>query len=632
MSEKASAPKADALLKQAMARLQAREFHAAAPLFQRAIALGSDTPEIRNNLGQALRFSGDSAGAEAAFREALRQRPAYVRAAANLAALLLPKRTDAATEVFAAALAAGAGEALHRAAAQLWKDAARPDQALHHLEAVLKTSPDDALLWSELGTTLMGLGCPSAAIPHLAQVAAALPERADAKVNYGLALQQSGDIGAAMAVQRSAIEQDPLCRPAWQNLLLGLNYMPGITAEEVAAAHRAYAVRFARPAPAPFANTPDPDRRLRIGMLSGDFRQHPVGYFLEAAIAQHQRAGFHLTAYDVGKRADATTARLRGLFDQWNALGSLDDAAIAAHIRADAIDILVDLTGHTEASRIGVMEYRPAPVQVSWIGYANTNGVAAMDWIIADAVVLPPEDEALYSEKPLRLPGCYLCLTPPQEAVAPSPPPMLHQGHVTFGCFNNLAKINDEVLAAWAAILARLPDARLLLKTSVLGEAATAQKLRARFAVLGGDTLRLDLEGHSPRKGYFARYGTVDFMLDPFPFPGGTTTAEAIHAGVPSLTRRGRGGMISRNGETLLSAVGLTDWIAADTQDYIEKAVAFAQDGQKLAALRARLSLGPLADAATYARGLEAGWRRIWRAWCQEQAKAGAISSAAEKV
>jgi predicted O-linked N-acetylglucosamine transferase (SPINDLY family) len=452
----------------------------------------------------------------------------------------------------------------------------------------------------------------------LAQVAAALPERADAKVNYGLALQQSGDIGAAMAVQRRAIEQDPLCRPAWQNLLLGLNYMPGITAEEVAAAHRAYAARFARPAPAPFANTPDPDRRLRIGMLSGDFRQHPVGYFLEAAIAQHQRAGFHLTAYDVGKRADATTARLRGLFDQWNALGSLDDAAIAAHIRADAIDILVDLTGHTEASRIGVMEYRPAPVQVSWIGYANTNGVAAMDWIIADAVVLPPEDESLYSEKPLRLPGCYLCLTPPQEAVAPSPPPMLRQGHVTFGCFNNLAKINDEVLAAWAAILARLPDARLLLKTSVLGEAATAQKLRARFAVLGGDTLRLDLEGHSPRKGYFARYGTVDFMLDPFPFPGGTTTAEAIHAGVPSLTRRGRGGMISRNGETLLSAVGLTDWIAADTQDYIEKAVAFAQDGQKLAALRARLSLGPLADAATYARGLEAGWRRIWRAWCQE--------------
>jgi predicted O-linked N-acetylglucosamine transferase (SPINDLY family) len=176
----------------------------------------------------------------------------------------------------------------------------------------------------------------------------------------------------------------------------------------VAATHRAYAQRFARPAPAPFANTPDPDRRLRIGMLSGDFRQHPVGYFLEAAIAQHQRAGFHLTAYDVGKRADATTARLRGLFDHWHSLGSLDDAAIVAQLRADGIDILVDLTGHTETSCIGVMEYRPAPVQVSWIGYANTNGVAAMDWIIADDVVLPPEDEALYIEKPLRLPGCYL--------------------------------------------------------------------------------------------------------------------------------------------------------------------------------------------------------------------------------
>jgi predicted O-linked N-acetylglucosamine transferase (SPINDLY family) len=401
--------------------------------------------------------------------------------------------------------------------------------------------------------------------------------------------------------------------------LLGLNYMPGITAEEVAAAHRAYAARFARPAPAMFANTPDPDRRLRIGMLSGDFRQHPVGYFLEAAIAAHQRAGFHLSAYDAGKRADATTARLRGVFDAWRPVGALEDAAIVAQIRADGIDILVDLTGHTEASRIGVMEYRPAPVQVSWIGYANTNGVAAMDWIIADAVVLPPEDEALYIEKPLRLPGCYLCYTAPKQAVASSPPPMLRQGHVTFGCFNNLAKINDEVLSAWAAILTRLPDARLLLKTAVLREAATAQELRARFVAVGGDVTRLDLEGHSPRADYFARYATVDFMLDPFPFPGGTTTVEAIHAGVPTLTRRGRGGMISRNGETLLSAVGLKDWIAADTADYIGKAVAFAKDGQGLATIRARLSLGPLGDAATYARGLEAGWRLIWRDWCARQ-------------
>lgn len=193
---------------------------------------------------------------------------------------------------------------------------------------------------------------------------------------------------------------------------------------------------------------------------------------------------------------------------------------------------------------------------------------------------------------------------------------MLRQGHVTLGCFNNLAKINDEVLAAWAAILNGLPDARLLLKTAVLREAATAEKLRARFAAAGGDVARLDLEGHSPRADYFARYAVVDFMLDPFPFPGGTTTAEAIHAGVPTLTQRGRGGMISRNGETLLSTVGLADWIASDTANYIEKSVAFAQDAAGLAAILARLSLGPLGDAGAYARGLEAAWRRIWRDWC----------------
>ncbi|MCA3361065.1 MAG: tetratricopeptide repeat protein [Roseomonas sp.] len=629
MSAASATPDRGTLLDQAMARLQARDFRAAATLFNRAITLGRDAPEIRNNLGNALRHAGDKAGAEAAFREALSQRPAYVRAVVNLVEMLLPARADAAAEIIAAALAAGAGEALHRSVARVWRDAGRPDRAIVHLQALLETAPGDTLMRSELGTTLMGLGQPSAAIPHLARVAAEMPDRADAKVNYGLALQQSGDIGAAMAVQRRAIAQDPLCRPAWQNLLLGLNYMPGITAEEVAAAHRAYAARFARPAPAPFANTPDTERRLRIGMLSGDFRQHPVGYFLEAAIAQHRHAGFHFTAYDVGKRADATTARLRGVFDAWRTVGALEDEAIVAQIRADAIDILVDLTGHTEASRIGVMEYRPAPVQVSWIGYANTNGVAAMDWIIADDVVLPTEDEPLYIEKPLRLPGCYLCYTAPRRPAAPSPPPMLRQGHVTFGCFNNLAKINDEVLTAWARILSRLPDARLLLKTAVLGEAATAQKLRARFIAVGGDAARLDLEGHSPRADYFARYATVDFMLDPFPFPGGTTTAEAILAGVPTLTRRGRGGMISRNGETLLSAVGLQDWIAADTDAYIEKAVTFARDAGALAALRAQLSPGPLIDAATYARGLEAGWRFIWRDWCARQ---GAISPKAEKV
>lgn len=619
MSASAAMSDAGAALDQAMARLTARDYRAAATLFDRAIALGRDAPELRNNLGNALRHVGDTPGAEAAFREALRQRPGYVRAAVNLVALLLPKRADAAAEVIAAALAAGAGADLHRAVARLWRDVGRMDRAIFHLQALLEKAPDDTITRSELGTLLMGMAQPSAAIPHLARVAAEMPDRADAKVNYGLALQQSGDIAAAMAVQRRAIAQDPLCRPAWQNLLLGMNYMPGLMAGDVAAAHRAYAARFARPAPALFANVPYPDRRLRIGMLSGDFRQHPVGYFLEAAITGHQRAGFHLTAYDVGKRADATTARLRGIFDGWRSLGALEDEAIVAQIRADGIDILVDLTGHTETSRIGVMEYRPAPVQVSWIGYANTNGVAAIDWIIADATVLPPEDEALYIEKPLRLPGCYLCYTPPREAVAPSPPPMMRQGHVTFGCFNNLAKINDEVLAAWAAILKRLPKARLLLKTAVLREAATAQKLRARFAEAGGDIARLDLEGHSPRADYFARYATVDFMLDPFPFPGGTTTAEAIHAGVPTLTQRGRGGMISRNGETLLNAVGLQDWIAVDTADYIEKAVAFARDGERLAALRARLCLGPLADAAAYARGLEAAWRHIWRDWCARQ-------------
>jgi predicted O-linked N-acetylglucosamine transferase (SPINDLY family) len=295
------------------------------------------------------------------------------------------------------------------------------------------------------------------------------------------------------------------------------------------------------------------------------------------------------------------------------------DAAVAPRMRADGIDILVDLSGHTQGTRLGVLEHRAAPVQASWIGYANTTGSRAVDWLIADAVSVPPGEEALCTERVLRLPGCYLCITPPAFAVARSRLPMLARGHATFGCFNAPMKANDGVLAAWVRILAAVPDARLLLKSRALEDAGTARALRARFAAAGGDLARLEIEGHSPRPIYFARYAEVDMMLDPFPFPGGTTTAEAILAGVPTLTLRGRGGMMSRNGETLLTAAGLADWIAQDVNDYVAQAVRRVRDPAALAAVRAGIDARPLADGAGMARRLEAAWRAMWRDWCARQ-------------
>lgn len=608
---------ATALAEAATARQQAGEAQAAAELWRRAIAAGRAEPEAHNNLGVACRDGGDAQGAAAAFRAALALRPGYARAAHNLAALLARQGDPAgAAAILEAAFAAGADPSLRVAAGRAWAQAARPDRAVPLLEAAQAAAPADPLLRSSLGEALMALGRPHAAVPHLAAVAHALPDRAEARVNHGLALLQCGRAAEAVAVQRAAIAQDPACRPAWHNLLLALNYLPGVTAVEVAADHRAHAAAFP-PLPAPpFAAAPDPDRRLRVGFLSGDFRAHPVGYFLEAAIAAHDRRGFDLVAYANQAGGDATTVRFRALFDGWRRVQGMADAAVAAQVRADGIDILVELSGHTQGTRLSVLEHRAAPVQASWIGYANTTGSRAVDWIIADALSLPPGEEALYTERVHRLPGCYLCITPPPFALHRGPPPMLARGHATLGCFNAPMKMNDDVLAAWARILAALPEARLLLKSRALEDAGTAAAIRARFAQAGGDAARLGIEGHSPRPAYFARYAEVDIMLDPFPFPGGTTTAEAILAGVPTLTLRGRGGMMSRNGETLLTAAGLADWIAADVEDYVAQAVRRARDPRALAAARAGIDATALTDGAGMARRLEAAWRAMWRDWC----------------
>jgi predicted O-linked N-acetylglucosamine transferase (SPINDLY family) len=627
---------AAALARQAAARQQAGDAVAAAALWRQAIAAGFDTAEARNNLGVACRDLGDARGAASAFRAALRARPGYGRAAANLAALLRAGGDPAAgARVLEAALAAGAdaapaagadaaraaspGASLRGEAAQLFREAGRPDLALPHARALAKAAPQDPLAVSGLGETLLGMGRPHDALPHLAAVAAALPDRADAKVNHGLALLQSGRAAAAAAVQRAAIAQDPACRPAWHNLLLALNYVPEASAAEVAAAHRAYGAAFPpRPAP-PFANPADPGRRLRVGFLSGDLRAHPVGYFLEATLAAHPRGDVTLHAYASQGGGDAATARLRGLFDGWRQVQGLPDAAVAAAIRADAIDILVDLSGHTQGTRLPVLEHRAAPVQASWIGYANSTGSAAVDWILADAATVPPGEEALYVERVHRLPGCYLCFTPPGFAVPRTPPPMLARGHVTFGCCNAPMKLNAAVLRAWARILDQVPRARLLLKARALEDAGTAAAIRQGFAAAGGDPARLDIEGHSPRPAYVARLADIDIMLDPFPFPGGTTTAEALRAGVPVLSLRGRGGMMSRNGETLLAAAGLSDWVAADVDDYVAQAVRRARDPAGLAALRAGMDTRALSDGAAMARGLEAAWRAMWRDWCARQ-------------
>jgi predicted O-linked N-acetylglucosamine transferase (SPINDLY family) len=305
----------------------------------------------------------------------------------------------------------------------------------------------------------------------------------------------------------------------------------------------------------------------------------------------------------------------------------LSDEQAAQNIQTDGIDILIDLSGHTAHNRLPMFAWKPAPVQVSWLGYFATTGVPTMDYLLADPWTLPASEESSFTEKIWRLPQTRLCFTPPRSDIVVSPLPALSNGYVTFGCFNNLTKMNDAVVTLWAQILNAVPASRLFLKARQIKQASARQETIDRFAAHGIETSRLILEDYVPRENYLAAYHRVDMALDPFPYPGGTTTAEALWMGVPVLTLAGER-FLSRQGVGLMMNAGLPEWVAADSSDYLARAVAHAGDLQKLAALRTGLRpqvlSSPIFDAPLFAGHFETALRGMWHAWCAQNAAQGA--------
>ncbi|HSY27134.1 MAG TPA: peptide-binding protein, partial [Burkholderiaceae bacterium] len=316
------------------------------------------------------------------------------------------------------------------------------------------------------------------------------------------------------------------------------------------------------------------------------------------------------------------TERIRNHCHDWCSAVALSDEHLAQRIRDDHIDILIDLSGHTGRNRLQMFAWKPAPVQVSWLGYFATTGVAAMDYLIADPWVLPETEEVYFTEKIWRLPETRLCFTVPDCNLEVSPLPALSNGYITFGCFNNLVKMNDDVVAVWANVLASVPNSRLFLKAKQLNELSVRQNTIDRFAAHGIGATRIILEGFESRETYLAAYHRVDFALDPFPFPGGTTSVEGLWMGVPVLTLAGDQ-FLSRQGIGILMNAGLPDWVATDSLDYVSRAVFHAADIQKLAelrnGLRRQVLASPLFDAPRFARHFETALRNMWALWCDRQ-------------
>lgn len=566
--------------------------------FQKALAIDPEYSNAHFNLGNTWHRLGDQKAAQAEYERALALKPDFVDAEVALGALL--------------------------------DDLREYELACSHYRRALSIRPNFVQAHCNLGKSLRDLGRFVDAVACFEHALTLDPYYADAFVNLGTVLGDLGEQKRAIECYRQALARSPGNLAARSNLLFILNYEgahAGISAIEEAerfgsiAAQKA--VRYTQ-----WNTSTRLNRCLRIGFVSGDFRSHPVSYFLEgvlAALAKSCAGRLEFVAYNNHGFEDDVTHRLKTLFHLWRTCTGLADAEMAARIHDDAIDVLIDLSGHTASNRLPVFAFKPAPVQVSWLGYFATTGLHAIDYLIADPWTLLASEEKSFVERIWRLPDTRLCFTPPPFDIPVSDLPAKDCGTITFGCFNNSAKITDSVIAVWAQVLREVPNSRLLLKSPQLKEEHIRVGIQGRFAKhhIGGS--RLLFEGLSPRNEYLAAYNKVDIALDPFPYTGGTTTAEALWMGVPVLTLAGQS-FLARQGVGILTNADLTEWIAESEEDYVQKARSHAADLQKLGALRSTLRVrvlaSPLFDAARFAKNFEVALFDMWQTWRKQSINA----------
>lgn len=492
------------------------------------------------------------------------------------------------------------------------------NEAVSSCRRALQIKPDDIRALNSLGSALHELGKLAEAVTSYRRALQIKPDYAKALNNLGTALQDLGQTDEAAASFRRALEIEPGYLVAQSNLLFTLTHTTCAPKDYLAEAHQ-YGRMVARKVPARFTSWQclTAPERLRVGLVSGDFNNHPVGYFLESLLGQLDYTGIELFAYVTNPKADELTARIRQYFSAWKPLYGLSDEVAARLIQADDVNVLLDLSGHSKHNRLPVFAWKPAPVQASWLGYWASTGVAEMDYLLADKSGVPEVQHDEFSETVWYLPDTRLCFTAPETDLPVATLPALKNGYITFGCFQKLAKVGDEVLITWGNILNELPGSKLRWQCKQLGDPAMTAQLVERLQHHGIDSERVTLLGSVSRNSYLAAHAEVDIVLDTFPYPGGTTTCEALWMGVPTLTLAGET-MLARQGASLLNAAGLGDWVAAGKKDYIDKAIQLTVDLPRLATVRAGLreqvGASPLFDAPRFARHLGAALRGMWQA------------------
>jgi len=538
-------------------------------------------------------------------------------AARGVLLAILGSEDEAIDALTAASLLAPDAAEIHALLGGRLADAGRLDEAEEAVRQALALGAPQPDLRNTLGAILMRRYRHGAAY---AELAALIAEHGPATVplcNLASAASSLGRQEESESLLRDALARAPDAPLPWRTLCNTLPYRDGITAAELLATARAYSERLPHsPAPAAFSTPPDPSRRLRIGLLSGSLRVHPVGWLTIAGLEMLDRTEFALIGLSGSKANDMIARRFHGACEEWHAISQFDDVSLAHEIRRLAIDIVIDLGGYGDSGRMPALAHRAAPVQIKWVGMQNhSTGLPEIDWFLTDRWETPEGYDPLYTERLLRMPDGYICYSPPPYAPDVAPLPALASGHVTFGCLNNLAKVTPRVIATWSRILARVPRSRLLLKTHQFAEASVVEEVTARFAQHGIAADRLILAGASPHREFLAEYARVDLQLDPFPYSGGLTTCEALWMGVPTITLPGDT-FSSRHSLSHLSNAGLEDWAAHDLADYETLAIAKASDLPTLSRLRTQLrtqvAASPLCDAPRFGRNLGQALRFAW--------------------
>lgn len=559
--------------------------------YEKALEYYVTLPDAYYNLGCVYMETGRADKAIPFYEKAIQYYPQYLNAINNLATIYKEKGNfDKAVELYR--------------------------QALSIDPAFPLANNNLAVVYSMQGKIIDAFKCLQRAIQSD-------PNYASAYNMMGTVCRDEGHSEKAIEFFDKAYKLDPKLRGAAHNKLLVMNDVPELSNEAIYRAHHEWGQAFSKGyGNLEITTTKDPNKKiLKVGYVSSDFCTHSVSYFTEALLSHNDPYQVQIFMYYTGGTKDHTTERLMSYDCTWRDLYE-KEALVAAHIiRDDEIDILVDLAGHSGSNRLDIFAHKPAPIQITWIGYPNTTGLPEMDYRITDANADPLDTTQEFTEQLIRLPGCFLCYTPGPNHPPVSQPPCVEKGYITFGSFNNFAKINACVLELWTQVLLAVPESRLYMKCKPFSDDIIRRRALDEITAYGIDESRIELVGHvQDVKNHLSLYSNIDIALDTFPYAGTTTTVESIFMGVPVVTLKGHNHAHNVGVSLLRSVPSITDLIAENDEEFIAKAVALANDKQKIIeirnGLRQDLLNSRLCDRPAYMKDVLAMYRDVWQKYC----------------